>query len=127
MKEKVTYENYAATKMIIYKYYSDIKTMNDVQRKELFSNFGYLEKVARNTFLCPYDIELYNDIKTISQHELFNSRLQEKYNISSRLLNEKYQEYYGYEFERLLYEDEYIDYKLVEQFHLIDKKTSKNI
>ena len=127
MKEKYSY---AATKMVIYNHYPDIKKMDEEQLEELFSNFGYLETVARNTFLCPYDMELY---QILNNNGLSDSNVQyinKKFNIDKEILKQKWQEYLKYNYIQCVGEnliDYHIVFELSKEFLNNTSDSKKNI
>lgn len=102
MSENVSIQKYAYTKNVVYQLYPVLKGLSDNEKEAIFSTFEKLDKVARNTYLFPYDRELFNDIKKIKFELLLDSHLQEKYDISDQILKEKYEEYRFYEFGQLL-------------------------
>lgn len=127
MNEIISYEKYAYTKNVIYQLYPVLEKLDSSQLEEIFSTFGRLETVAYNTYLFPYDVDLSNDLKTIEQANLLSVGLQEKYNISDKLLSQKYMEYKLYEFDRLLSEDELFDLVSLEKYHYQDRNNKKTM
>lgn len=120
MKDNVTFESYVYTKNVIYQLYPVLKELNESDLSKVFSTFGKLENVARNTFVFPYDFDLYNDIKDLDQSVVLNTDLYTKYNIDSKLLFEKYTEYKFYNFDRLLNDSELLDISSLKKFHYYD-------
>ena len=103
---------YVAVKTTIYDLYPVLKKLSkeDLERvferlkndaSKRFSNIklveGYLT-TAKNTYLFPFDNDLYNDLKGVEQKSILQVGLQEKYGINDQLLSEKHQEYHLFDF-----------------------------
>ena len=123
MKENVSLKKYAYTKNVIYQLYPVLKKFSDSQLDEVFSTFGKLESVARNTYLFPYDVDLFQELNQVE----IPSFLCDKYNIDSKLLSEKYIEYRFYRFGALLLDDELLDIDLLKRFNYQEVNGKKEI
>lgn len=127
MEKEIIYEKYAYTKNVIYQLYPVLKKLSEEELEKIFITFKELEVVARNTYLFPYDYELWHEIKSINQSELLLSNLQNKYNITDRLILEKYQEYHLFEFGKLLQSQDLLDLDALKKFHYDNKISNKKV
>lgn len=121
MKQNVDFKKYAYTKNVIYQLYPVLKTFNDSQLDKFFSTFGRLESIARNTYLFPYDLELFEDLNAME----IPAFLSDKYSIDSKLLSEKCIEYKFYEFGKLLLDSELLDLDSIKKFNYEETNSKK--
>lgn len=87
---------------------------------------GRLKTIAIHTYLFPYDLDLFCDMKSISQESLLTSGLQEKYHINDQMILSKYQEYHGFQFDELLNSGK-LDLNLFNQFHYLESSEQPTI
>ena len=127
MKKNITFESYAYTKNVIYQLYPALRKLSEDDLEKIFSTFGKLENVARNTYLFPYDLDLFNEVKDMEQGILLDTDLQTRYNIDSKLLTEKYVEYKFYNFNKLLNEAELLELDSLKKFHYQDDNGQKRV
>lgn len=129
MEEIISTEKYAYTKNVVYQLYPVLEKLSDIEKETVFSTFGRLDKVARNTYLFPYDNDLFNDIKEVNFELLLDSKLQQKYDINDQLLKEKYEEYHFYGFGNLLNSNSLLDIDNMKKFNyqeMVEKKEKAN-
>ncbi|MBE6146804.1 MAG: hypothetical protein E7168_00555 [Firmicutes bacterium] len=115
MKEEM-YNYYVAVKTTIYDLYPALKKLAEEDLEKVFEHlerdgdkhFGssragtFASGIAKNTYLFPYDNDLYLDLDSVRQDEILDSGLQEKYGISDQLLIDKFREYRFFEFQKTL-------------------------
>ncbi len=114
--ESVTVDDYVVLKTKLLSGYDMLLEFSEDHRNRFLNSMGRLKYVAINTFLFPYDLELFTDMKSISKENLLNSGLQEKYNISDDMILSKSSEYRMFDFGKLL-DDGKLDLDLLNKFH----------
>ena len=114
--ESVTVDDYVVLKTKLLSGYDMLLEFSEDHRNRFLNSMGRLKYVAINTFLFPYDLELFADMKSISKENLLNSGLQEKYNISDDMILSKSSEYRMFDFGKLL-DDGKLDLDLLNKFH----------
>lgn len=115
-QEHVSIEDYITLKTKLLANYNLLLDFNEEHRNRFLNSMGKLKTIAINTYLFPYDLDLFYDMKSVSQESLMTSGLQEKYHISDQILFSKYQEYHGFQFGELLSNGK-LDFNLFNQFH----------
>lgn len=109
-------DDYVTLKTKLLSGYDLLLEFSDEHRNNFLNSMGILKNVAHNTYLFPYDLDLFNDIKDAVKDKLLISGLQEKYNISDQMLLSKYQEYHGFKFGELI-DSGKLDLDLLNKFH----------
>ena len=113
MKEEM-YNYYVAVKTTVYDLYPALKKLSEEDLEKVFEHlerggdkyFGsfragtFAHDIAKNTYLFPYDNDLYLDLTSVNHEEVLDSGLQEKYGISDQLLVDKFREYRFFEFQK---------------------------
>ncbi len=122
--ESVTVDDYVVLKTKLLSGYDMLLEFSEDHRNRFLNSMGRLKYVAINTFLFPYDLELFTDMKSISKENLLNSGLQEKYNISDDMILNKFSEYQMFNFGKLL-DDGKLDLDLLNRFHYDSGENNK--
>ena len=122
--ENVTIDDYIVLKTKLLSGYNMLLDFSEDHRNRFLNSMGRLKYVAINTFLFPYDLELFTDITNIPKEDLLKSGLQEKYNISDEMILNKFSEYQMFNFGKLL-DDGKLDLDLLNRFHYDSGENNK--
>jgi len=123
---KVSISDYIEVKTKLLSGYNLLLDFDEEHRTRFLNSMGVLKNVAINTFLFPYDLDLYTDMKNISQDKLLESGLQEKYNISDNMILSKFQEYHGFKFGELVDAGK-LDLELLNRFHYTNNVNDSSV
>ena len=122
--ENVTIDDYIVLKTKLLSGYNMLLDFSEDHRNRFLNSMGRLKYVAINTFLFPYDLELFTDITNVPKEDLLKSGLQEKYNISDEMILNKFSEYQMFNFGKLL-DDGKLDLDLLNRFHYDSGENNK--
>lgn len=118
--ENITVDDYVVLKTKLLSGYNLLLEFREDHRNRFLNSMGQLKYVAINTFLCPYDLDLFTDMKNIPKENLLKSGLQAKYGISDEMVLSKFGEYQMFNFGKLV-DDGKLDIDLLNRFHHNDE------